>query len=68
MPSDLLSSCIFAANQIAKQGQLGSSGNTVIETLSAEQSEIFGVSFNGLVEELGDLSAINDSVQHFIGT
>lgn len=68
MPSDLLSSCIFTANQIAKQGQLGNSGNPVIETLSVEQSEIFGCSFNELIEELGDLSSVNDTVQQFIGT
>jgi len=68
MPADLLSSCIFTANQIVKQGQLGSSGNPVIEPLSAEHSEVFGVSYNDLVEELGDLSLINDTVQQFIGT
>ncbi|MDC9728960.1 MAG: HDOD domain-containing protein [Methyloprofundus sp.] len=67
-PDDLLSSCIFVANQIAKQGQIGNSGNPVIELMSEEQSAVFGGSFNELVEELGDLSLVNDTVQQFIGT
>ena len=68
VPADLLSSCIFMANQIAKQGQIGQSGNPVIEAVSKEQSEIFGLSFDELIAELGDLSLVNDTVQQFIGT
>lgn len=68
VPNNLLSSCIFTANQIAKQAQLGNSGNPVIEILSAEKIAIFGVPFNELIEELGDISLIKETVHHFIGT
>jgi len=67
-PEDLLSSCIFTANQIAKISQIGNSGNPVIEELSAEQLNVFGLPFNELIEDLGDLSLVNNAVQQFIGT
>jgi len=66
-PADLLSSCIFTANQIAKQGELGNSGNPVIESLSAEQAQIFNASLDELIEEIGDLSAVKATVHQFIG-
>jgi len=66
-PADLLSSCIFTANQIAKQGELGNSGNPVIEPFSAEQTQIFNASLDELIEEIGDLSAVKATVHQFIG-
>jgi len=66
-PSDLLSSCIFTANQIAKQGELGVSGNPVIEPLSTKQSQVFNASLDELLEEIGDLSVVKATVHQFIG-
>jgi len=65
--SNLFGHCLFAANQMAKQGELGTSGNPVIEPFPTECIELFGADLDDLIEELGGIPAIKSTVQQLIG-
>ncbi|MEQ1619834.1 MAG: HDOD domain-containing protein [Methylococcales bacterium] len=69
-----LSDCVFVANQLSKHLCFGDGGNPVVELLSDNAAERFGLSIEPtpaltmapLIENLGDLDAIKSEAQSFI--
>lgn len=63
---DLLSDCIFVANQISKKMHFGDAGNAQIEPLPGTAVERFGMQLQELIDALGDLSPLRTEANAFI--
>jgi putative nucleotidyltransferase with HDIG domain len=64
-PENTVQSCLFVANQISRQLQMGHSGNPVIEELTPELAEYFGGQLQEVIDKLGDLSKLKNEAQIF---
>ncbi len=64
--SSPLGDCIFVANQISKQAEFGSGGNTIIEELPYYIVQRFGVNMKEMLERLGDLAIEKEKADAFI--
>lgn len=58
--------CLFAANQISKQLQIGFAGNPIVEPLPDAVAARFGMDLPALMESLGDLTQIKSEALSFI--
>jgi putative nucleotidyltransferase with HDIG domain len=58
-------SCLFVADQISKQRELGASGNPVVEELPSALANYFGGQLEDVIASLGDLSNIESEAQVF---
>lgn len=65
-PTDILTDCVFAANQISKQIEFGYAGNPVINEFPDRIANRFELSLNELICELGDLSTVKNEALTFI--
>ncbi len=63
---NVLRDCVFAANQISKQMQLGDGGNPLIEPFPEAIVTRFGLNLPALCEALGDLESVKTEAQSFI--
>jgi len=61
-----LSICLFAADQICKQWQLGFAGNGVIQPFPPVVAKRFGMELDGLVYALGDSASVRTEALSFI--
>lgn len=61
-----LRDCIFAANQISKHLHLGNGGNPVVDPFPDFIVARFGLPLVPLMDELGDLNAVEKDVHDFI--
>jgi len=64
--SNPLRDCIFAANQISKQLHFGNAGNPVIEPFPDFMITRFGLPLVPLLDELGDLHAVENEALAFV--
>lgn len=60
-----LQCCLFVANQISKQLEMGNAGNPVVEALPAGIAKRFGGDLEHIIASLGDLSKITDEAKVF---
>lgn len=63
---DIVSDCIFAANQLSKMHEFGFSGNPVVEELPDISVQRLGVNLNQVGEQMGDFSRFMDEALVFI--
>lgn len=64
-PDSPMRDCVIAANLLTKRIEFGQSGNPCITELPAMVSNRFGNDLDGLLEELGDLSAPLENTRIF---
>lgn len=64
-PGNAVQSCLFAANQISKQLEIGDSGNHLVEALPPELVEYFGGELSDVIAGLGDISRLVNDAQMF---
>lgn len=62
-PDNTVQSCLFVANQISKQFKLGNGGNLVVEALSPALEDRFGGTLENIIDNLGDISRIENEAQ-----
>lgn len=60
--------CLFAANQISKQLELGDSGNLVVEVLPPDLEKYFGGDLQNVIASLGDISKLISEAEVFAQT
>jgi len=58
-------SCLFVADQISKQLEMGHGGNSVVEELPHDLAERFGGQLQDVILSLGDLSKVENEAQVF---
>lgn len=64
-PRTMLALCVFTANQVSKQLQLGSGGNPYIAPLPAAAMARFGGDLDAVIARLGDVHALLEQLQVF---
>jgi putative nucleotidyltransferase with HDIG domain len=65
-PQELMTQCLFAANQISKFLNLGNAGNPVVDELPASVQSCFAMDLAELIESLDDLSTLKSEALSFI--
>lgn len=64
-PGNALRDCVFAANQLSKQMQIGGAGHQLIENLPDAVCNRFGMGLDDLSVSIGDVSSDLEDVRAF---
>ncbi len=64
-PGNALRDCVFAANQLSKQMQIGGAGSQLVEAFPEPVANRFGMGLDDLAASLGDISMELEEVSAF---